>query len=104
EVGLAEKHVERYRFYARAAIELVVHADVVSQHRRSESRTQPRDRLSHSAAAEDADGRRRELSPAGLTPGAVADHERGRHNPATQREHEGDGQLSDGLAVDARSP
>ena len=63
-----EQRVERHRRDAGVAIELVVGADVVREHRRAERAAQPRDRLADVAAADDADDGGGELAAAGLAP------------------------------------
>src|SRR6516162_9011022 len=73
-------------------------------HRRAERSGDARDLLSDMAAADDADGGRRNLAAASMPPFAAGEFARERNDASTEGDHETDRQLRDGLPVDTWRP
>src|SRR5689334_458120 len=104
DVGLAEQDVERNGSHRVLAVELRVVDDVVREDGGAEGAAQPRDGLADVTATDDADGRRGQLSSAAASPASLAQVRGERNEPAAERDHEGNRELSDRLAVHAWRP
>ncbi len=104
DVGLGEQHISGHGPHTGVSIEFVVRPDVVREDVGAECAAEARDLLADMTAAENADGRRRELAPDRLVPLPLTDAERERHDPAAQGDHQAQRQLGDRLPVDAGCP
>ena len=104
DVRTLEQCLERHRQHAGLAIEIVVVPDVVRDDARAKRAAEARDLLADVAAADDADGGRGNLPPAGDDASAGGEIARERHHAAAERDHETDRELGDRLPIDAWRP